>query len=589
MTLHLVPRRAALAALALALSAFLAPAAASQDLRTRANRAVHALRAEQRPDGSYGGTVSTTAATLYGFARCAREYREADGPFMARAVEFLLKCARDDGSISAAGDADKTASTMWAALALHALDKKKHEAKIRAAMDYVAKASGKSVAAGASPEELAFQATPDLLPSASPGEDGMKEGVAALDQGVRPDGGYADAATTAKRLVLMNRLAALNPPPKTEERPAVALPPFDPAAKADVDAAMKKAIQFLLSRRMPTGGFGSAATKGQDLGITALAAQALWCWPGEMPADVRDAAKKATEIVFAGARPDGSIHGGGLENYTTSASLGALVRSGDARYKPAIEKARAFLEKLQGDESEGYSKSDWAYGGFGYGDEERPDLSNTQFAMDALKLAGAAPDDPAIRRALIFLERCQNRSESNHVEISRDGVTAVAGNDGGGVYYPGNSKAGMEKLPDGKVVPRSYGSMTYALLKGFVFAGVPKDDPRMKDALAWCRAHYTLDRVPGYEEMAKASPRAAYQGLFYYFLTMANALSAYGGDVIETPDGKKHNWREELASRLVSLQRPDGSFVNENSARWYEGDDVLATSYAVLTLAALKK
>lgn len=566
-----------------------APAAPAQDLRTRANRAVHVLRAHQRADGSYGGSVTTTGLALYGFARCVREYREADGPFMSRAVEFLAQNARDDGSVAAAADTDRSASTLAAALAWHALDKKKHAGRVRAALDYLARASGREIPKDATPESAADAALPQFLPRAHAGEEGLKDGMNALDEGLQPDGGYGDAAATAKKLVLVNRLAALQPPPTTEERPAVALPPFDPKAKVDVDAAMRKGIQFLLSRRMPTGGFGSAATRGQDLGVTALAAQALWSWPGDIPADVRDAAKQATAIVAKAAQPDGSIHGGGLENYTTSAAVGALVRSKDPAYKPIVDKARAYLAGLQADEGEGFSKEHWAYGGFGYGNEERPDLSNTQFAMDALKLAGTPPSDPAMRRALVFLERCQNRSESNHVEISRDGVTAVAGNDGGGVYYPGKSQAGSDKLPDGRSIPRSYGSMTYALLKGFVFAGVPKDDPRLQDALKWCSAHYTLDRVPGYEEMAKVSPRAPFQGLFYYYLTMATALGALGDDELVTPDGKKHDWRGELAARLVSLQRPDGSFLNENSARWFEGDEVLATSYAVVTLAALKK
>jgi squalene-hopene/tetraprenyl-beta-curcumene cyclase len=216
-------------------------------------------------------------------------------------------------------------------------------------------------------------------------------------------------------------------------------------------------------------------------------------------------------------------------------------------------------------------------------------MSNTQFALDALVASGAKPNDPALQKALVFLSRCQNRSESNPTEISRDGVLAVAGNDGGGIYYPGNSKAGNEKTADGKEIARSYGSMSYALLKGFVFAGLAKDDPRLKAVYDWCRKNYTLERVPGYEEMAKVSPRVPYQGLYYYYMTMAKALSALGVDTLETPDGKKHDWRAELAARLASLQKPDGSWSNDNSPRWYEGDELIATDYAILTLKALRR
>ena len=38
----------------------------------------------------------------------------------------------------------------------------------------------------------------------------------------------------------------------------------------------------------------------------------------------------------------------------------------------------------------------------------RPDLSNTHFLMEALESAGDGPDDEAVRRALVFVSRCQN-------------------------------------------------------------------------------------------------------------------------------------------------------------------------------------
>ena len=38
--------------------------------------------------------------------------------------------------------------------------------------------------------------------------------------------------------------------------------------------------------------------------------------------------------------------------------------------------------------------------------------------------------------------------------------------------------------------------MTYAGLKSFLYAGVGKDDPRVKAAIEWVRKHYTLDENP---------------------------------------------------------------------------------------------
>ena len=160
----------------------------------------------------------------------------------------------------------------------------------------------------------------------------------------------------------------------------------------------------------------------------------------------------------------------------------------------------------------------------------------------------------------------------------------VSGNDGGAAYYPGDSKAGFEVLEDGRKIPRSYGSMTYALLKGFVFAGLDKEDPRVKACWKWLQENYTLDVNPGFE--GSADPTAAYQGLFYYFHSMARALNVFDADVIVDGDGESHAWRPELAGRVIAMQsKLDGSWVNENAPRWWEGNPVLATSYALLTLA----
>ena len=146
-------------------------------------------------------------------------------------------------------------------------------------------------------------------------------------------------------------------------------------------------------------------------------------------------------------------------------------------------------------------------------------------------------------------------------------------------------RAGFVTLADGTKVPRSYGSMTYALLKGLIFAGLSKDDPRMEAAWKWVSAHYTLDVNPGFE--ASDDPTAGYQGLYYYFHTMARALDLYGAETITDPEGISHPWRSQLCGRLLSLQSAeDGSWINTNSPRWWEGNPLLATSYALLTLDA---
>ena len=282
---------------------------------------------------------------------------------------------------------------------------------------------------------------------------------------------------------------------------------------------------------------------------------------------------------------DGSIHAGQLANYVTSAAIMALAESSILNHRAALVRARGFLQGLQADEGEGYSEGDRYYGGIGYGGDERPDLSNLQMALEALVESGLEDKDPTFQKALRFLERCQNRSESNDVAIASAGGTIESGNDGGGVYMPGDSKAGYVELADGSRVPRSYGSMTYALLKCFVFCGLERDDPRVAAAWSWVCENYTLDVNPGFEH--SSDPTASYQGLYYYLHTMAKALDAFGEETIVDGNGQEHAWRSEVAGRMCAMQsRLDGSWVNPNAARWWEGNPVLATSYALLTLEA---
>ena len=82
--------------------------------------------------------------------------------------------------------------------------------------------------------------------------------------------------------------------------------------------------------------------------------------------------------------------------------------------------------------------------------------------------------------------------------------------------------------------------------------------------MTWLRANYTLNENPGMGE----------QGLYYYYHTMAKALTAFGGETIETKDGRNVKWREELALKLIDLQQANGSWSNQ-SGRWFEKDPAL--------------
>ena len=50
---------------------------------------------------------------------------------------------------------------------------------------------------------------------------------------------------------------------------------------------------------------------------------------------------------------------------------------------------------------------------------------------------------------------------------------------------------------------------------------------------------------------------------------------------------RRIDWKRELAAKLISLQREDGSWVNENN-RFWENDPALVTSFAILALSLAK-
>jgi squalene-hopene/tetraprenyl-beta-curcumene cyclase len=336
-----------------------------------------------------------------------------------------------------------------------------------------------------------------------------------------------------------------------------------------------RGLDFLKSQQKPDG---SWQRENDPPGVTAIV---LRCFARSAQHD--DAVvKKGMEKLLSYQKPNGGIYQDMLANYNTAIAVSLLAEANDPAYKPQLDKAVAFLKGLQWNDQASadapersvVSQSDNRFGGWGYGRKARPDLSNAQFAIEALHDAGLKPDDPAYKAALIFLSRTQNNSETND--------QPWAGNDGGFVYTPagdGDSEAGMITMADGRKIPRSYGSMTYAGLKSMIYAGLTKDDPRVKAAVGWITRHWTLDENPG---MRDAGPTMAGHGLYYYFYVFAHALDAYDEPVITDAQGGKHDWRVELIEKIGSLQKPDGSWVGEK--RWMEDNPVLTTAYAVLAL-----
>ena len=228
------------------------------------------------------------------------------------------------------------------------------------------------------------------------------------------------------------------------------------------------------------------------------------------------------------------------------------------RYDRTIKGGQEFLKTSQWDEGEGRGRDDPAYGGLGYGGaNSRPDLSNTAFTIEALRDTGLPADDPAFRKALVFVSRCQNlKSEFN------DQPWAGKVNDGGFVYNPaapagagrGRSAKGgaATKSPAANGQLPSYAGMTYSGLKSMIYAGLTQDDPRVKAAITYIKNHYTLEENPGQGQ----------RGLYYYYHTFAKAMSLLGTPTIVNGAGKTHDWRSELVAALAKRQEANGGWVN---------------------------
>src|SRR5262249_50389808 len=183
-------------------------------------------------------------------------------------------------------------------------------------------------------------------------------------------------------------------------------------------------------------------------------------------------------------KKDGGIYDRKLANYTTCVAVMALKEANKGgKYDTVLKNAARFLKRLQHAD-----EKDVRFGGVGYDARSRPDMSNTQFFVDALLAAGVKKDDPAIQRALKFVSRCQNLpGETNDQPFAKKATPA---DKGGLTYTPLDPDDNPHATGAGGL--RSLGAMTYAGLKSFLYAGVKKSDPRVQAALGWIRRRCTL-------------------------------------------------------------------------------------------------
>ncbi len=345
--------------------------------------------------------------------------------------------------------------------------------------------------------------------------------------------------------------------------------------KQEIRQSIARGNAWLKSQQKPAGNW-------DDEGLPAFSALALTAAVRDPNIDLKapfpEHIEKGFNWLLSQQKDDGGIYNRGLSVYNTATAVTALSSTGRENFDSAIIKARKHLIDNQWDIGQKKETDNLNDGGVGYGSKnDHTDMSNTYLSIEALALSkkviedGKHGDQPDLDwgAAVKFLSRSQNLEGSN----DQDWASNDPKNKGGFIYAPGQSKAGEDKLPDGRTALRSYGSISYAGLLSFIYAKLTPDDPRVTAVKEWLGKNYTVSENPG----------MGAQGLYYYYQTMSKALAAANIDTLKLEDGKEADWRKDLGEKLLASQRENGSWVNDNG-RWMESNPVLVTAYTVMSL-----
>lgn len=349
---------------------------------------------------------------------------------------------------------------------------------------------------------------------------------------------------------------------------------FSETLQEEARASIVKGLAWLAANQTPEGYWS-------DEKFPAMTALPLWAFAGAQAAAYTAQVDKAVMFILSKAQPDGGIYvpdpqrgGAGLGNYNTSICMMGLHATGRKDVIRAIQKAREYTAATQ------LIGTDEHAGGFGYdrGGRRHTDLTNTGMALDAMRRTQSVEDlrpsgekraDLNWDAALKYVENMQQKDGADKGGFLYTKSFAPGGNPNAGGAPRGGQGGGDRARPQ----LRSYGSITYVGLLSMMHTRLTRSDPRVTSALDYCTKHWTLDENPG----------QGGQGIYFYYNILTRALSAANVEAIPQAAGGTLAWREALIRKVISLQRPDGSWINENN-RWWENDPVLVTAYSLLAL-----
>ncbi|MEO7653695.1 MAG: prenyltransferase/squalene oxidase repeat-containing protein, partial [Bryobacteraceae bacterium] len=181
---------------------------------------------------------------------------------------------------------------------------------------------------------------------------------------------------------------------------------------------IEKGAQYLWSHQAADGGWHSETygllKSGQSL--TPFVLNALLQMPNP-PAGQVDRALRFlqthTDAQGAVGRMDALLSD--YPNYATALSVQAICRARRPGWQRTIEPMLQYLRSQQFTEAHGWKREDAAYGAWGMGGVDltppnagHVDISMTRHVLEAFAAADAKADDPALQRAAVFLDRCQN-------------------------------------------------------------------------------------------------------------------------------------------------------------------------------------
>jgi prenyltransferase beta subunit len=219
-------------------------------------------------------------------------------------------------------------------------------------------------------------------------------------------------------------------------------------------------------------------------------------------------------------------------NYATSLAVRAIVKARRPGWQDRIAPMICYLRSQQFREENGWHPRDAPYGAWGMGGEPlRPphtghvDLSMTRHVLQALRDGGVGEEDPALRRAAMYLKKLQN-PDGGFVFSTTEEDTNKAG-----CPSPGTCRSYGTATADGILAQMAVGEDTGAAWK-------------------WLTAHQRdPKRIAGFEGPAY---ERWHQGLAYYYgaalaeVAFVANRPAPAWDLPSHPAGGKHANAENL-------------------------------------------